>query len=55
LLLETGDPHLKKFVEIGTDDAIEFQAFEERVVCVQCLIEHALVELQPTQFAIDVE
>ncbi len=53
LLLETGHAHLEKLVEIRTHDAEEFQPLEERVRLVQRLVEHALVELQPAQLAID--
>jgi len=38
LLLEAGDPDLEKLIQIRADDAEEFQAFENRVGLVECLV-----------------
>jgi hypothetical protein len=53
LLLQAGDPDLEELVEICAGDAEEFQPFEQRIGRVERLLQHALVELQPAQFAAD--
>ena len=53
LLFQSGDPHLEEFIEIGADDAEELQPFQQRIGGVQRLVEHALVEFQPAQLAIE--
>ena len=50
---EPGDAHFKKFVEVGADDAEEFHAVRAAGFRIQRLIQHALVEFQPAQLAID--
>ena len=52
-LFEPGHADLEEFVEVGRDDAEEFEALEERGGGIFGLIEDALVEFQPTQLAID--
>ena len=52
LLFGAGDADLEKFVEVGTGDAEEFDAFEEGVLRIHRGIEDALVEFQPAQLAI---
>ena len=52
LLQKTSDAHFDKFVEIACGDGEEFHALEERVFCVACFFEDALVELQPGKMAI---
>ena len=53
LLLETCHAHLKELVEIRADNAEELETLQEGVLLVECLIEHALVELQPAQAPVD--
>ena len=53
LLLKARDAHFEEFVQIGADDAEEFQALEKRIRFLNRLIEDALVELQPAQLAVD--
>ena len=52
LLQEAGEAHLDEFVEIARGDGQEFHALEERVRRIARLFEHALVELQPREVAI---
>ena len=47
LLLETGNPHLKKLIQVRADDTEKLQSLEYRVVLTECLIQDTLVELQP--------
>ncbi len=54
LLLEAAHAHLEELVEIRTHDAEELQPLEQRIRRVARLVEHALVEFQPTQFAVHV-
>ena len=53
LLLEPGDAHLEELIEVRADDAEELHPLQQRVLRIQRLVQHALVELQPAQFAID--
>ena len=53
LLLEAGHAHLEELVQVRADDAEELHPLQQRVLRVERLVEHALVELQPAQFAID--
>ena len=53
LLLQAGDAHLEKLVEIGTDDAEELQPFQQGIGRVERLVQDALIEFQPAQLAID--
>ena len=53
LLLEAGDAHLEKFVQVGSGDAKKLETFQERIAGIAGLVEHALVELQPAQLAVD--
>ena len=53
LLLQPGDADLEKFVEIRAGDAEKFHPLQQRRGGVQRFVEHALVELQPAQLAID--
>jgi hypothetical protein len=53
LLLETRNSDLEKFIQIRADDAEKLQAFQERVRFIKGLIQHTLVEFQPTQLAVD--
>ena len=53
LLLETRDADLEKLIQIRADDTEKLQALQKRVRFVKSLIQHALVEFQPTQLAVD--
>ena len=54
LLQQRRDPHHVELVEVRGNDGQEFHALEQRVIVRGRLIEHALVEFQPTQLAVDV-
>jgi len=54
LLLEPGHAHLEKLVQIRAGNAEELQALEQGILLILCLLEHALVELQPAQLAVQV-
>ena len=53
LLLQPRHAHLEEFVEVGADDGEELQPFEQRIGGIQRLVEHALVEFQPAQLAVE--
>ena len=53
-LLEAGDADLEEFVEIVRGDAQELEPLEQRDLLVERLREHALVEFEQRQLAIDV-
>ena len=55
LLLEAGDPHLEELVEVAAEDAEELEPLEQRRPGVERLVQHAAVELEPGELAIDVE
>ena len=54
-LLEARDTNFKELIEVGAGNAQEAQSLEQRNARVLCLREHALVELEKTQFSIDVQ
>jgi hypothetical protein len=47
LLLQSRHSHLKELIEIRAGDREELHALQERIVWIQGLVEHALIELQP--------
>ena len=53
LLFEPGDADLEELVEIGGCDGKEFDPFQQRRCEVSRLVEHALVEFQPAQLAVE--
>ena len=55
LILQAGDAHLEKFVEVGCRDGQEPQTLQRFHRLVACFLQHALVEPQPAEFAIDVQ
>src|SRR5919197_6530168 len=55
LLFETRHPDLEEFIEIGAADTEKLQTFEQRDGLVLSKFEHAAVELQKTQFPVDVK
>ena len=54
-LQDGGDPHHEELVEVGAGNGQELDALEERVRRVLGLREDPPVELEPAQFAIDVQ
>src|ERR1043166_3638500 len=55
LLPETSHPHLEEPLEVGAEDRKELDPLEERCPRVPGLVQHATVELEPGELAIDVE
>src|SRR5439155_26418296 len=53
LLFEPGDADLEELVEICGCNGEEFDPFQQRRCRVSRLIEHALVEFQPAQLAVE--
>ena len=53
-LLQARDADLEELIEVAAGDAQELQPLEQRHPGVEGLIEHALVELQEREFAVDV-
>ena len=53
LALEAGDADHEEFVEVVGGDRQEAQALEDRMIGVAGLLEHAAVEMEPRQLAID--
>jgi hypothetical protein len=49
---QPADAHLKKLVEVGGGDGEEFDAFEKRNIIALGLVQNALIELNPREFAI---
>ena len=54
LLLQSGDPHLEEFVEVAAENGEELEALEQRVGGVRGFFQHARVELEPGQLAVQV-
>ncbi|MGC3991268.1 MAG: hypothetical protein QM796_16625 [Chthoniobacteraceae bacterium] len=52
-LLDTRDADFKKFVEIRTEDAQKLHALDERLGGILGLFEHAAIEFQPAQLAVE--
>lgn len=55
LLLQAGDADLEEFVEVAREDEEELQPLQERVGLVQRLFQHADVELQLGELAMNVQ
>ncbi len=55
LLLQAGDTDLEEFVEVAGKDQQELQPLQRRVGLVQRLLQHADVELQLRQLAVNVQ
>ena len=45
LLLKTGHPDLEELIQIRADNAEELETLEKRILLIESLIEHALIEL----------
>ena len=54
-LQDAGDANFVEFVEIAGDDGHELDAFEQGIALVLGLFEHAGVEVEPGEFAVDIE
>jgi len=55
LLLERGHAHHEELVEIGADDGEELDALEQFVAAVARLFEHAALEFEQAELAVDIE
>ena len=55
LLLQAGHPNLEELVQITTRNTQEPQALEQRIAFILGLFEHAPIELEQRQLAVDVE
>ena len=53
LALEAGDAHHEEFVEIVGGNRQETHPLQQRMIGVAGLLEHATVEMEPRQFAVD--
>ena len=53
LALQAGDAHHEEFVEVVGRDRQEAHPLEQRMVLVGGLFQHAPIEMQPGQFAVD--
>ncbi len=51
--LQPADSDHEELVQVRRGDGEELESFEERVARVGRLVEHALVEFQPTEFSVD--
>ena len=51
---QAGHADEEELVQVGTDDGQELDAFQQRQVVGQSLAEHAVVELQPAQLAVEI-
>ena len=54
LLAKSGDPDLEELVEVAREDREEPGSLQERIPLVAGLVEDAVVEVQPGQFAVQV-
>ena len=53
LLQDPGDTNFHEFIEVARSDRQEFQPFQQRVVVVAGLFQHALIELQPRKVPVE--
>ena len=53
LLLDARHAHLEELIQVRADDAEELHPLQQRVLRVERLLQHAVIELQPAQFPID--
>ena len=53
LLADARQPDHEEFVEVGTEDRQKFEPLHQRVLGVLRLLQHAEVELQPAQLAVE--
>ena len=54
LLAQAGHPDLEELVEVAREDGQELHPFEQRIALVARFVEHAGVELEPGQLAVEV-
>ena len=52
-LLQPGHPDLEKLIQVGADNGEKLEPLQQRVLVVQRLVQHALVEFHPAQLAIE--
>ena len=52
---QPGHSHQEELVEVRADDGQKLQPFQQRQVVGQPFLQHAMVELQPAQLAVDVQ
>jgi hypothetical protein len=52
-LSQHGDAFHKKLIEVGSENRQKFRPFQQRVPIVNGFREYAVIEVQPTQVAID--
>src|SRR5437667_643025 len=55
LVFQSGYTNHDKFVEVGVEDREKFDALQEWMTGVLCLFKDTTIELDPTEFSIDVE
>ena len=53
LTLEAGDAHHEEFIEVVGGDRQKAHALQQRMLCVCRLFQHAAIEMQPGQLAVD--
>ena len=54
LLLQPGDTNLEELVQVRADDRQKLDPFQAGVGPIRRLLQHACIELEPAQFAIEV-
>ena len=54
LLFEGRHAHHEKFIQVGAEDRRELQPLQQGVAIVHRLVQHSPVELNPTQFPVEV-
>ncbi len=55
LALQPGHPNLEELVHVAREDQQELQPFQQRRALVQRLVQHADIELQLRQLAVDIQ
>ena len=55
LQFQSADALHKKFVKIGRENGEEFKAIQQWILRVGGLTQHALVEAQPSKFAVEIQ
>ena len=55
LVLQPRNPDHEELVQVGAEDGQELDAFEQRMPAIVRLFQHAAVELEPAQLAVEVE
>ncbi len=55
LFAKPGDAHHEELIHVRTEDGEEFHALEQRITFILRLFQHAPLELQQAEFAVDVQ